>query len=160
MTSSGHDLLANLESLTRAPGPTVWDRALELLLRHFDCVVGTAHRLEADGLLHLCAQRGLPPPVLAKVGVIPIGKGMAGLAAERRAPVQVCNLQTDDSGVARPDARLTKMEGSIAAPMLLGERLCGVVGVAKPVPYDFSAAEAAQLLAAGAILARLAAAPA
>ncbi|MBL8725822.1 MAG: GAF domain-containing protein [Planctomycetes bacterium] len=154
MSSEAKPLLTELEALLRNDGPPPWERALDLLLRHFDCAVGTIHLLGPDQLLHLCAQRGLPPPVLAKVGAIPIGKGMAGLAAERRAPVQVCNLQTDTSGVARPDARMTKMEGSIAAPMLLGERLCGVVGVAKPVPYEFSADEADRLLAAGSVLAR------
>lgn len=159
MPSSRDALLAELEALLGTTNPPLWEPALGILLRHFDCAVGTIHVLEADGLLHLRTQRGLPPPVLDKVGVIPIGKGMAGLAAERRAPVQVCNLQTDTSGVARPDARLTRMEGSIAAPMLFGERLYGVVGVAKPVPYEFSAEEGARLLAAGAMLARAAGHP-
>ncbi|MBL8755142.1 MAG: GAF domain-containing protein [Planctomycetes bacterium] len=134
--------------------PPHWLPILDLLLRHFDCVVGTVHLLGADGVMHLEAQRGLPPPVLAKVGTIPIGKGMAGIAAERKAPVQVCNLQTDASGVAKPDAKLTRMEGSIAVPMLDGDRLAGVLGVAKPVAYDFTADEQALLLDVGARLAK------
>lgn len=150
MATPAHPLLDTVARTFGNPANPAWDAVLGELLRHFDCTVGTVHLLDpADGLLHLAAQRGLPPPVLQKVGVIPIGKGMAGLAAERRSPVQVCNLQTDTSGVARPDARLTKMEGSIAVPMLHGERLGGVLGVAKPVPYDFSDAEAALLLAVG-----------
>jgi GAF domain-containing protein len=131
-----------------------WTAILDLLLRHFDCVVGTVHLLGADGVMHIEAQRGLPPPVLAKVSTIPIGKGMAGIAAERRAPVQVCNLQTDASGVAKPDAKMTKMEGSIAVPMLDGDRLAGVLGVAKPVAHDFTADEQALLLAVGTRLAQ------
>jgi putative methionine-R-sulfoxide reductase with GAF domain len=88
------------------------------------------------------------------VQVIPIGKGMAGIAAMRREPVQVCNLQSDASGVVRPGAKLTQMEGSLAAPMLDGDRLCGVFGIAKPVPYEFTPAEQQLLLAVGAAIAR------
>ncbi|MEQ1631034.1 MAG: GAF domain-containing protein, partial [Planctomycetota bacterium] len=82
------------------------------------------------------------------------GKGMAGIAAERREPVQVCNLQTDASGVVREGAKLTRMEGSLAAPMLDGERLCGVLGVAKPVAYEFTDEQTAALMAVGRALAK------
>ena len=85
--------------------------------------------------------------------VIPVGKGMAGIAAERKQPVQVCNLQTDDSGVARPSAKLTQMEGSLAAPMLVDGDVRGVLGIAKPTAYDFSDAETDLLMAVGALLA-------
>lgn len=150
-----HPLVQEVDALFRAGQLPPWDALLDRLLLHFDCATGTIHVLEAgDGLMHLRAQRGLPPAVLGKVGTIPIGKGMAGIAAERRQPVQVCNLQTDQSGVARPDAKLTKMEGSIAVPMLLGSRLCGVLGVAKPTAYEFTPPEVQLLLAVGAGIAR------
>ncbi len=150
-----HPLLAAADRLLADAAAPPWDELLGLLLREFDCPVGTVHLLDhKDGLLHLAAQRGLPPPVLDKVGRIPIGKGMAGIAAERRTPVQVCNLQTDASGVVRPGARLTQMEGSLAAPMLAGERLFGVVGVAKPTAYDFAAGESQLLLEFGARVAQ------
>ncbi len=120
---------------------------LDRVLKEFDCVTGTVHALDpADGLLHLRAQRGIPPALLDRVVRIPVGKGMAGIAAERREPVQVCNLQTDASGVVRPGAKETRMEGSVAVPMLVGGQLRGVLGVAKPVAYEFSAAETAFLL--------------
>jgi GAF domain-containing protein len=119
---------------------------LELVMRHFGCAVGTIHRLDpASGMLRLCVHRGIPAGLMDRVGVIPIGKGMAGIAAERRQPVQLCNLQTDASGVAKPGAKQTHMEGSIAVPMLVGEALHGVLGVAKPVAYDFTEAETALL---------------
>ena len=98
---------------------------------------------DADGMLHLKAQRGLPPPVLDKVQVIPVGKGMAGIAAERREPVQVCNLQTDDSGVARPGAKMTQMEGSLAAPMLKDGAVRGTAHGTLPVPAPGTADPAA-----------------
>lgn len=153
MSSDSHPLLATVAAL-RDTSPTPWDRVLEEITRHFDCPVGTIHLLyEADGMLHLKAQRGLPPPVLDKVQVIPVGKGMAGIAAERKEPVQVCNLQTDDSGVARPGAKMTQMEGSVAAPILKDGQVRGALGVAKPSAYDFSRQETDLLMAVGALLA-------
>lgn len=146
-------LVAEVEALCAGPAPLPWDAVLQHLLGRFDCAVGTVHLLEPDGMLRLRAQRGLPPPVLDKVAVIPIGKGMAGIAAERREPVQVCNLQTDASGVVRPGAKDTRMEGSLAAPMLRAGALHGVLGVAKPVSYEFTAAETEALMAVGAALA-------
>jgi len=80
-----------------------------------------------------------------RVRRIPIGKGMAGLAAERREPVQMCNLQTDTSGDAKPGAKLTQMKGSIAVPMIVNDELVGVLGVAKPEEYEFTENEIAEL---------------
>ena len=100
-------LLGELQHLLGAgnPRPQALEAALEKILAAFDCRVGTIHALQPDsGVLTLQAQRGLPAVLLPRVQEIPIGKGMAGLAAERREPVQVCNLQTDGSGVAKPVA--------------------------------------------------------
>lgn len=152
--SSPHPLLATVATLLQQQ-PTPWAIVIERVLAQFDCVVGTIHLLDPeDGVLHLEAHRGLPPPVVEKVQLVPIGKGMAGLAAERREPVQVCNLQSDTSGKARPGAKLTQMEGSLAAPMLADGELAGVFGIAKPVPYEFTAAEQQLLMEIGAAIAR------
>jgi L-methionine (R)-S-oxide reductase len=149
-------LLGEIRNLLEKGGDA--DAALEAvlarLLQAFDCVVGTIHTLDAaTGMLKLRARRGIPDSILDKVRMIPVGKGMAGIAAERRQPVQVCNLQTDASGVAKPGAKDTKMEGSISAPMLAGSNLKGTVGVAKPIPYEFSDEESKLLLDAGALIA-------
>ena len=128
---------------------------LALVLNHLHCSVGTIHILEEpSGMLMLRAAKGVPDVILDRVRVVPIGKGMAGLAAERRQPVQVCNLQSDQSGFAKPMARETKMEGSIAVPMLVGKRLYGVLGVAKPVTYEFDQAEIGLLLQIGSLIAK------
>jgi putative methionine-R-sulfoxide reductase with GAF domain len=107
-------------------------------------------------MLQLRARRGIPDIILDKVKSIPVGKGMAGIAAERKQPVQICNLQTDASGVAKPSAKETKMEGSITVPMLIEGELRGTLGVAKPVPYEFSEEESNLLMDAGALIAGLA----
>src|SRR5262249_22932872 len=120
-----------------------------------DCAVGTLHSLDpASGLLRLRAHRGLPDSLLPRVSTIPIGKGIAGLAAERLAPVQVCNLQTDTSGAARPAAKETGMEGSVAVPMLVADRVRGVLGVARPTACQFSEAEIASLLQIASVIGR------
>lgn len=127
---------------------------LDELLHHFQCSAGTIHLLAGSGFLELAAQRGLPEVVVGKITTIPIGKGMAGIAAERREPVQVCNLQTDTSGVVRPGARDTKMEGSLAAPMIGADgAIKGTLGIAKPVPYEFTPEECDLLMKVGALIA-------
>ena len=92
--------------------------ALEEILDAMDAETGTVHVIGADGLLHLVHHRGgIPEALMPAIRQIPVGKGMAGLAAERGEPVQICNLQTDSSGDARPGARATGMRGSICVPM-------------------------------------------
>lgn len=128
---------------------------LDQILEHFGCTVGTVHSLNPESsLLQLEGQRGIPEMLLPRVRSIPVGKGMAGLAAERQAPVQVCNLQTDTSGVAKPAAKETRMEGSISLPMMVDERVCGVLGVAKPVAYEFREDEIELLLDIAATIGR------
>src|SRR5690606_36269370 len=119
--------------------PIDWQDILSTIIAHFDCTTGTLHFLdEKTNLLKIKVHQGFPPFLIPKLSEIPIGKGRAGIAAERREPVEMCNLQTDASGVARPAAKETKVEGSIAVPMMLNGKLYGTLGIAKPVPYDFT----------------------
>ena len=140
-TVSKDALLADVRATLQKGGnsdPTM-DLVLSKLLEAFQCQVGTIHTIDAStGMLKMRARRGIPDSILDKVRMIPIGKGMAGIAAERKQAVQVCNLQTDTSGVAKPGAKDTKMEGSISAPMMLDGKVYGTVGVGKPIPYEFS----------------------
>ncbi len=127
-----------------------WQHLLSEIISSFGCSIGTIHTFDPVlKLLRLQAQQGIPPFLLPKMTVIPLGKGMAGIAAERMQPVEMCNLQTDDSGVARPAAKETKVEGSIAIPMLLDGKLYGTLGIGKPVPYDFTKAETNDLMKIG-----------
>ena len=125
-----------------------WQQLLSDIISCFDCNTGTIHFLDEDSsILKLQAHQGIPHFLIPKIEEIPIGKGMAGIAAERMEPVEICNLQTDDSGVARPAAKETKVEGFIAGPWCLKGVLCGTCGVAKPVPYDFTKEEAPNIKA-------------
>lgn len=122
------------------------DAALDAAMMHFDCQAGTVHWLGADGVLQLGAHRNLPPAIVGIIQQVPIGKGIAGLAAEKCEPVSFCNLQTDDTSRARPAAKTTGMEGSIAVPMLVDGELRGVLGIAKISAYEWNDAEKASLL--------------
>ncbi len=129
------------------------DDALQAVLTHFGCAAGTWHKL-SEGQLHLSASKNIPPPVVELVRVVPVGKGIAGLAAQRLEPVSLCNLQTDDSGRARPAAKNTGMEGSLAVPALdSAGSLRGVLGIAMAQAHDWSEEEQAAVLAAAALLA-------
>ena len=129
------------------------ESALQSILDHFGCQAGTYHTASGQ-LLTLAASRQIPPPVIALIEKVPIGKGIAGLAAERRSPITICNLQTDDSGQARPAAKNTGMEGSLAVPAIRADgSLAGVLGIAKAQSHDWSEAETTNVTAAAAVLA-------
>lgn len=111
---------------------------------------GTIHFLGSDGMLHLAAASpGMPEHVLATIRAIPVGKGMAGLAVERRAPVDACNIQTDTSGDVRPGARATGLAGSVVVPIFDGDRVIGALGIANRAERTFSEVEIETLVAAG-----------
>jgi L-methionine (R)-S-oxide reductase len=143
-TASIHETLNNKQTSVN------WQQLLNDTLAAFGCSTGTLHFLnKTTNLLEIKAQTGIPEFLLPKVSVIPIGKGMAGIAAERMKPVEMCNLQTDTSGIAKPSAKDTKVEGSLAAPLILNGELYGVIGIAKPVPYDFTPDEINELMKIG-----------
>ena len=124
-----------------------WSEFLTNVIAAFDCTTGTLHRLDpVDNHLKLVASQRIPDVLMPVIKSIPVGKGIAGAAAQRRAPVEICNLQTDTSGVAKPGAKQTQVQGSLAVPVLDGDRLCGTLGIGKLVPYDFSDAEKDRLM--------------
>jgi len=124
-----------------------WNQFLQQVIQEFGCTTGTLHRLDpADRHLKLVAAQSIPPQLMPIIQSIPVGKGIAGAAAERQQPVELCNLQTDTSGVAKPGARQTNVQGSLAVPMMDGSRLCGTLGIGKMTPYEFSPDEKERLL--------------
>ena len=65
--------------------------------------------------MHFSAATDIPPFVLDKIRQIPVGKGMGGVAVEKKQPVTTCNLQTDDAGgIIRQGARATGAQGAVA----------------------------------------------
>ncbi|NBV85226.1 MAG: GAF domain-containing protein [Verrucomicrobia bacterium] len=142
------------ESLVHLLQAAPLHEALQAVLTHFDCQAGTWHTLSGSSL-HLKAACHIPPPVLAMIQDVPVGKGIAGLAAERVAPVSLCNLQTDTTGQARPQAKATGMEGSLAVPALDQHgNLFGVLGIAKAQPHDWTDEETTAVRQAADTIAR------
>ncbi len=145
---------ANLKITELEKSAPDWQTVLAEVLQKFSCVTGTIHRTDvATGLLCLLAHQGIPPFVLDKINTIPFGKGIAGCAAERQEPVQLCNLQIDASGVAKPAARQTNVQGALAVPILADGKVLGVLGIGKMQPYDFTAEEIAAVQAIAKLIA-------
>ena len=130
-------------------------KSLEQIIAALSADSGTIHMIGEDGALHLKAASGVPEVVLNIVRIVPIGKGMAGLCAERAEPVTACNIQNDASGNVRPGAKATGMEGAIVVPIFDGVKLVGTLGIANRHERTFSPEEQAELIAAGRALAHL-----
>jgi L-methionine (R)-S-oxide reductase len=129
-----------------------WRAWLKEVMDDFGCEVGSLHFTDETGEnLALVAQIGVPEELLERVSYIPFGKGIAGAAAQRREPVELCNLQIDASGVARPAAKKTEAAGTLAIPLFgpAGE-VFGTLGIGMRQPHDFSAAEKSRLGEVGA----------
>ena len=141
-------------------GQPDWHAVLVKVLENFACVTGTIHRTDpSTGLLMLLTQHGIPPHVLPmllpKIDNIPFGKGIAGCAAQRKEAVQLCNLQEDLGGVAKPDARKTNVQGALAVPIVGSDgKVVGVLGIGKMQPYEFNDSEVADLSAVAGLIAK------
>jgi L-methionine (R)-S-oxide reductase len=129
--------------------PVNWNELLGSILESFGCQTGTIHQAP-DGAktLTVVCQIGVPDFLLDKIATIPFGKGIAGVAAERQEPVELCNLQEDLGGVARVDARQTGVSGSLAVPVFspTSGAVIGTLGIGKFAPYEFTAAEKQRLM--------------
>jgi len=119
---------------------------LERIVSEFGADTGSIHLLE-DGLLILKAQVGLPPQVAEIISRVPIGKGMAGLAAERNEPVSSCNIQKDKTGNVQSGAKATGVNGAIVVPIRnrKGE-VQGALGIGVYHSYEYTNEENARLL--------------
>ena len=139
-------------------GQPDWYAVLVKVLENFACVTGSIHRTDpSTGLLMLLTQHGIPPHVLPmllpKIDNIPFGKGIAGCAAQRKEAVQLCNLQEDLGGVAKPDAQKTNVQGALAVPIVgIDGKVIGVIGIGKMQPYEFNDSEVADLSAVAALI--------
>ena len=127
---------------------------LEAILGRFAADTGTIHLLD-DGVLILKAHVGIPPEVVRIVATVPIGKGMAGLAAARNEPVSTCNIQVDRGGDVRPGAKQTGVGGAIVVPIRDADGgLVGTLGIGVHRQHEYTAAEIARLLEEASLLAK------
>jgi L-methionine (R)-S-oxide reductase len=138
-------LAAAVDTALTAPGPAsaALQAALDTIASEYEARTATLHVADlADRRLHMVAYRGIPEHVVAITREIPFGKGMAGLCADRLAPVMVCNIQQDASGQSRPGAKETGVAGAIVVPVLGKDgQLVGTLGIGKAAEHDYSDAE-------------------
>jgi L-methionine (R)-S-oxide reductase len=126
---------------------------LQAFLRDHGGVAGTVHVLSEADDLELAAAVNIPGKVQEIVRRIPKGKGMAGLAWLRNAPVSTCNIQSDDSADVKPGAKAVDAQAGVALPVRDGRgAVRAVVGIAYRDEKTLGADELAALEAAAATL--------
>ncbi|WP_426751507.1 GAF domain-containing protein [Myxococcus sp. Y35] len=109
---------------------TPYQSWLESFASEHGATAGTVHIQRGDDLF-LVAALNIPPPLMTAVQHVPHGKGMAGLAQVRKAPVQTCNLQEDTSSDIKPGAKAVDARAAVALPVLDATgRVRAVVGIA------------------------------
>lgn len=108
-----------------------------------------AARELTDGMLHLRAHTpGIPEPVLKASQVIPVGKGIAGLAAQHKKAVNSCNLTQDSDPRIPVAAKNANVMGAICVPMFKRDtdEVVGTLGIAVRSERTFTTAEEELLL--------------
>jgi signal transduction protein with GAF and PtsI domain len=129
-----------------------FQQATEEIANGFEARTCTLHQAAAEEWLHLRGSVGLPENIIAVTQKIPFGKGMAGICAQRRQRVSVCDLQTDDSGVVRPGAKETKVAGAVVVPLLTEGKIKGTLGIGKSDDHEYSDEEIRLLERCGVVL--------
>ncbi len=135
--------LGRLQALTdTALSHLALDDLLQELLARIASVIGVEDvcilLLDADGQqLRLQATQGLADAV-AVGATIPVGQGLSGRVAEARAPLVAEELSTFP--LWYPQARETE-QSAAAVPLVVEERLLGVVYVGSAAPHRFTEAE-------------------
>jgi L-methionine (R)-S-oxide reductase len=144
--------------MNETDGPHVENAILEAWLADFlvrnGGTSGTVH-LYRDGGLRLAAAANIPEKVRQIVAWVPWGKGMAGLALERRIPIQTCNLKEDESGAVKPGAKAVDAKAAVAIPVKSDDdAVRAVVGIAFPDERHFSESDLTALSDSAASLPR------
>jgi L-methionine (R)-S-oxide reductase len=140
--------------VTNMTTPPELEQWLQDFLTRHKGAAGTIHLFENDGL-RLASAINIPPQVQQAVTWVPRGKGMAGLALERKEPVQTCNLKEDNSGDVRPGAKAVNARAAVAIPVSDGAvDVRAVVGIAFSHDHAFTTAELDDLTAAASTLPR------
>ncbi|MDQ2900429.1 MAG: GAF domain-containing protein [Acidobacteriota bacterium] len=139
----------NAALISYAPKLEDW---LQNILGIYHGTSGTIHLFENGGL-RLATAINIPPQVQEAVAWVPNGKGMAGLALQRKEPIHTCNLQEDRSGNVKPGAKAVDAQAAVAVPVLdLQGDVRAVIGIAFQEEREFTDAELEDLLAAAATL--------
>ena len=141
--------LMNTAPANYAPKLEDW---LQNVLESYHGTSGTIHLFENGGL-RLATAINIPLQVQEVVAWVPNGKGMAGLALERKEPIHTCNLQEDRSGNVKPGAKAVNAQAAIAVPVLDSQGdVRAVIGIAFQEEREFTTTDLEDLVAAVASL--------
>ena len=106
-------------------------------------------RSRKSNLLHLAAQVGLPPQMLDLVKTIPVPAEVISYqtVAQKQTCDQLCNLQTDTSGVAKPGARQTGVGRRCCASQCIAMtgKPWATIGVGAIRQHEYTAEETVRL---------------
>jgi len=143
-----------LETLARIGHSLTADRSLEDVLA---AVVGAARGLVADGAarlaiaegdrLRFCAEAGmLGRSATERVGSLAFGEGVTGRAAASRQPILIDRIEAEPGVVGLPWLRAEGVVSGAVIPLLVRERLVGVLNVFTRTHHAFVAADMDLLL--------------
>jgi L-methionine (R)-S-oxide reductase len=137
------------ETVQKNARPEIADWLADFVQSHGG-LVGSVHLPAGDDQLALVAAYNLAPSVQNGAAIVPLGKGLAGAAADRKAPVALSDLQTDTSGVARPRACDAESKGSVTVPVLAEDgtgAVLAIVGLGFTAEREFTEEEIARYTA-------------
>lgn len=128
--------------------PEILQSCTEIIVKHLDAAFARIWTLnEEENVLELRASAGIYTHLDGKHSRVPVGKYKIGLIAEERKP------HLTDSVVSDPlvsDQEWAKREGMVAFagyPLIIGERLIGVVAMFARHPLGYDALKAIQAAA-------------
>lgn len=123
---------------------TTLERSLEQVLTVMGSEAGAIHLSNEDqNILSLAVSRGLPAEVMARIGVLQPGRGLAGWVIEHGEPLVVSNLAGDPR--AAEALLATGSQAYIGAPMRARGRVLGVLSVVAEGGRQFEIEEVALL---------------
>jgi signal transduction protein with GAF and PtsI domain len=128
-----------------------FDAIVGRLMSVFDAEAAVVYTLDAaTGMLKLRCHNGLPRVIADKLRFLCIGKGLPGKAAVLRRAVQA--IHHPDSACAEELEVLPP--GSLFVPILLGDSLRGVIGIAKHFHREYAPDEVSSLTSVAGLVAR------
>src|SRR5207244_1829487 len=91
---------------------------------------GTIHVRDHGGrTLLLAAHHEIAAELLGHIQEIPWGKGLAGIAAERAAPIHYANLRLAAGPEIHDLARALDVRGAVVVPIMHGSDVVGTLGI-------------------------------
>lgn len=104
------------------------DKVLDSIREAVEVEMASLMLLEADGLLHIRAARGLPAEVVAGTRIAP-GQGVAGYVLAQGEPVLIDDLERDGRFPPRAGAHRYETRSLLSVPLRSRDRVIGVLNV-------------------------------